>query len=70
MKKVIVLGSALACLAGIPAANAQIIIQPTIVEAAPAYIAEPAPVIVYPVHYDHHHYDWRYWHEHRDYDRR
>jgi hypothetical protein len=73
MKKVILLGGALACLASIPAANAQIIIQPTIVESAPAYVvapyAPPGVIITYPVHFDHHHhYDWRYWNERREHE--
>ena len=72
MKKAILLASGLILLTSLPA-SAQIVFQPTIiaapppavvVETAPAYIIERVP---YPVHIDHHHhYDWRYWHDHRE----
>jgi hypothetical protein len=79
MKKELILGAVLTCLAGIPVANAsEFIIQPTlitggvpVVETAVPVIAEP---VYYPVHHDHHHhYNWRYWderHEHWEHDRR
>ena len=74
MKKTILLSTALILLTGV-SANAQIIIQPTFIESA------PAPVILessYPQHIEkHHHYDWKYWEEkrreqeeHQDHDHR
>jgi len=72
MKKIILLSSAFTLLASV-SANAQIIIQPTFVEAAPAPVIVESP---YPQHIEkHHHYDWKYWEqkeheEHKDYDHR
>jgi hypothetical protein len=70
MKKILVISTALYMLTTLPG-GAQIIIQPTlfappppvIIAPAPAYyVVEPAP---YPVRIEpHHHYDYRYWHEH------
>ncbi len=81
MKKALILGTVLASFAGMPAANAGIIIQPAIIIGAPeyvepAYVPPPEVVVaapVYPYHHDHHHhYNWRYWHggDRYDHDRR